>query len=412
VKADVVVGAQWGDEGKGKVVDFLATQYEHFVRFNGGPNAGHTVVVGEKRFTFHHVPSAALSGKSLYVGPGVVINPQILREEVEGIRGLVGSLRLTVDYRASLITPAEVELDKRIEVMKAQSAVGTTLRGIGPAYSSRALRISPRVVDVLRKDFDFSIYEALYGIKLDWKRWLDDSRDVLGGLAGDVRNELKDALDRGESVLFEAAQGTLLDLVFGTYPYVTSSGTTAPHAFSSTGLSYKYAGKVLGVVKAYITRVGSGPMPTELKGNIADYIREKGNEYGSTTGRPRRVGWLDIPLLRYAKEINGMDELFLTKLDVLAGLNELKVAVAYMMDGSERKSVPADADLSLVEPVYQNVVPIPKLSPGDIWKIVKEGWKCAPKEMKDYVKLIEELAGVPVTYVSLGPQREMTVRVA
>ncbi len=411
MRADIVIGMQWGDEGKGKVVDYLASMYSSVVRYNGGPNAGHTVIADGQSFTFHHIPSGALMRKKLFIAPGMLINPEIFREEIESLKKVVPEFSLKIDIRTSLITPAEVELDKKIEELKGAASIGTTLRGIGPAYSSKALRISPRVSDVLSGKFDASIYKKLYNIEFNFTEWMEEAKETLSNYAFDVREELLRSIENGESILFESAQGTLLDPIYGTYPYVTSSNTTASYAFVSSGIPFKYAGKIIGVLKAYTTRVGKGPMPTEMSENLANFIRESGKEYGATTGRPRRIGWLDLPALRYAKEINGVDELFITKLDVLSGLKELKVALSYSINGKEVERFPPPEDLELVQPVYQSLEPIPKLESGDFSHIVKNGWVSAPFQMKKYIDFIEKNLKTRVSYVSLGAEREMTVKV-
>jgi Adenylosuccinate synthase len=411
VKADIVVGMQWGDEGKGKVVDYLASLYSAVVRFNGGPNAGHTVIANNTSFTFHHIPSGALRGAKLFISPGMLVNPEILNEEISSLKQLVSSFYLKIDSRTSLITPADVVLDKKIEELKGASSIGTTLRGIGPAYSSKALRISPRVVDVLNRSFDSYIYKKLYSIEFDSEQWLKNAKKSLEDYASDVREELLEILNNQGNVLFESAQGTLLDPIYGTYPYVTSSNTTASYAFVSSGIPYKYSGKVIGVLKAYTTRVGKGPMPTEMSEDLAMAIRESGKEYGATTGRARRIGWLDIPALRYATEINGTDEIFITKLDVLSGIRELKVAVSYNIDGKEVERFSPLENLENTKPVYQSLDPIPKLDASNISYIIKNGWSVAPVQMRKYVSFIEESLRTKISYVSLGAERGMTVKV-
>ncbi len=411
MRADIIVGMQWGDEGKGKAVDYIAPLYTAIVRFNGGPNAGHTVIADGRSFTFHHIPSGAFMRKKLLIAPGMLINPEILNEEIESLKKVVSEFDLKIDLRTSLITPAEVELDKKIEDLKGALSIGTTLRGIGPAYSSKALRISPRVSDVLLGNFDASIYKKLYNIDFDFNTWVKKAKKTLSGYAFDVREELLRSLENGEQILFESAQGTLLDPIYGTYPYVTSSNTTSAYAFVSSGIPFKYAGKVIGVLKAYTTRVGKGPMPSEMPESLAKTVRENGKEYGATTGRPRRIGWLDLPALKYAKEINGVDEAFITKLDVLSGLNELKVAVSYAIDGKETERFPSPEVLERAQPVYQSLEPIPKLGTDDISYITKNGWISAPAQMKSYVDFIEKNLRIKVSYVSLGAERGMTVKV-
>jgi len=401
----VIIGMQWGDEGKGKVVDYISSDYSSVVRYNGGPNAGHTVYVGAKSFTFHQVPSGAFQGKELFIAPGVVIDPVIFSDEVRELKGIAGDVKLMLDYRATVITPADRELDRRIEELKGAESVGTTLRGIGPSYSSRALRISPTVEDILKDKFNPGIYGKLYSIDFEPQSWIESSRRALKEYAGDVRDAILERLESGKSLLFESAQGTLLDPLYGTYPYVTSSHTTAGYAAVSSGIPPKMVNNVIGVMKAYTTRVGKGPMPTELLSRLGEAIRQKGHEYGATTGRPRRVGWLDLPLLRYSAEVNGIDEIVITKIDVLSGLNELKVAVAYRINGKEMERVrPSTEILESAEPVYEELEPIPEVN----WKDVVRG--NLPVQVNKYIDFIEDHLKARVSVISAGPEREMTLK--
>lgn len=401
----VIIGMQWGDEGKGKIVDYVSSDYDSVVRYNGGPNAGHTVYAGAKSFTFHQVPSGAFQGKELFIAPGVVIDPVIFSGEVKELKEIAGDVKLMLDYRSTVITPADRELDRRIEELKGAESVGTTLRGIGPSYSSRALRISPTVGDVIRGKFNSDIYGKLYSIDFESQSWIESSRRALEGYAGDVREALLERLERRERVLFESAQGTLLDPLYGTYPYVTSSHTTAGYAAVSSGIPSKMVNSVIGVMKAYTTRVGKGPMPTELLGVHGDAVRQKGHEYGATTGRPRRVGWVDLPLLRYSAEVNGIDEIMITKIDVLSGLKELKVAVAYRINGEEMDRVrPSAETLEAAEPVYEELEPIPEVD----WKDAVKG--NLPVQVRKYIDFLEDRLKTRVSTISAGPEREMTLK--
>lgn len=397
-----IVGLQWGDEGKGKVVDFLAGEYDAVVRFNGGSNAGHTVVLGGRRHTFHLIPSGALKGKDLLVGPGVAVDPVVLAEELALLPSEVKQ-KLLVDGRCCLVTPQDKELDGAIEVMRGTSAIGTTRRGIGPAYALRALRLSPRVSD-LSAGFDYgplrSFYEK-FGLETEGLLgWAEDSRAFLTGLTGDVSARVTTITDSGGSVLFETSQGTLLDLLHGSYPYVTATHTVSTYVAASLGLPTSYAGETMGVMKCYTTRVGGGPFPTEEDGPVGENIRSLGNEYGATTGRPRRVGWLDLVALRYAIRINGVKNVAISKVDVLSKVKEFKVCIAYRYAGTETRDFQGSlGHLGEIEPVYE--------SPFSL-----NGAEFAqglPAEGKKLVKYIEDSLGVSVSLVSHGEERSRTI---
>jgi adenylosuccinate synthase len=397
-----VVGLQWGDEGKGKIVDFLAGDYDAVVRFNGGSNAGHTVVIGDRRHTFHLIPSGALKGKDLLVGPGVAVDPVVLAEELSLLPSETRR-RLTVDGRCSLVTPMDKELDRVLEEMRGTSAIGTTKRGIGPAYALRALRLSPRVTDLLGS-FDFGPMRSFYGkFGLDPAgliAWAADSKALVEGMTGDVSARISELVDSGGSVLYETSQGTLLDLLHGSYPYVTSTHTVASYIPAALGLPARYAGDTIGVTKCYVTRVGGGPFPTELPDQIGDAIRSLGNEYGATTGRPRRVGWLDLVALRYAVNLNGVKNVALSKVDVLSRVKDFKVCVAYRMLGSETRDFHRSlGHLGEVEPVFDGPFTLrgAQFSSG------------LPPEGKKFVDYLEESLNVKVSLVSYGDDRSKTI---
>ncbi len=397
-----VVGLQWGDEGKGKVVDYLAGGYDAIARYNGGSNAGHTVVIGGRKHTFHLIPSGALKGKELLIGAGVVVDPVVLREELSLLPGDVRQKSL-VDGRCSLVSPADKELDVVLEEMRGASAIGTTRRGIGPAYAARALRLSPRVWDLLA-GFDFGslgrFYKKLGVDPAGLLAWAEDSKRLLGSLAGDVAKRISEITEKGSSVLFEGAQGSLLDILHGSYPYVTSTHTTAAYVPAALGISPSMAGKPLGVAKCYTTRVGSGPFPTEEKGQLAERLRSLGNEYGATTGRPRRVGWLDLVALKDAVRLNGAKEVAVTKLDVLSQVKEFKVCVAYRRGGSETTDFQASlGHLEEVEPVFEAPLSLygAKFGSG------------LPTEGKKFVEYLEEQLDVRVALVSHGEERSSTI---
>ena len=398
-----VVGLQWGDEGKGKLVDYLADGHDAVVRFNGGSNAGHTVVIGDKKHTFHLVPSGALKGKELLIGAGVVLDPEVLRDEL-ALLPAEARRKLLVDKRASLVSPLDKELDKALEEMRGSSAIGTTKRGIGPSYAMRALRLSPRVGDLL-DGFDFSNASAFYSkFGLDpspLSGWAAASKALLSGSVGDVGARVTELNDKGSSVLFETSQGTLLDLLHGSYPYVTSTHTVASYIPAALGLPPSAAGQALGVMKCYTTRVGSGPFPSEVSGPMGEKIRKLGNEYGATTGRPRRVGWLDLVALRYAIRLNGVEKVAVSKLDVLSGVEEFKVCVAYEVDGSQT------ADFQAALPHLDKATPVLE-SPFSLGGAKYDGG--LPPQAKRFVDYVEKELKVEVSLVSHGEERSRTIR--
>lgn len=423
--AIVVVGTQWGDEGKGRVVDGLAAAADVVARFNGGDNAGHTVVAEGHTLKLHLIPSGVLYPHlTLLVGAGVVINPGCLISEIDELLPIgvdVGPARLKISAAAHIILPTHRALDGAREASRGNGAIGTTKRGIGPTYADKAARVNLRAGEMSDPD-QFAARVA--GCVQDHNRRLrqfgvdllppDKSAAAYRGYAERLAPHLVDgsaligeALEEGETVLCEGAQGLLLDIDHGTYPYVTSSSTIAGGATTGLGFGPRHIARVIGVAKAYTTRVGRGPFPTELLGTTGDQIRHAGNEFGTTTGRPRRCGWLDLPILRYAARVNGLDELALTKLDVLSGLEKLKVAVAYTRDDGERiECFPAEhgvESLAQWEPVYEEL-------PGwdqDITGVRQR--QELPEPAQDYVARIERWTGVPVTFIGVGPGREEAI---
>jgi len=397
-----VVGLQWGDEGKGKVVDYLAGDFDAVARFSGGSNAGHTVVIGQRKHTFHLLPSGVLKGKELLIGAGVAVDPVVLKEELSLLPDEVRH-RLTVDSRCGLVTPQDKELDGALEDSRGASRIGTTKRGIGPSYALRALRLSPRVSDIAA-DYDFAPLSSFYGsLSVDpagLTAWAVESRELLKGLTGDVGARVEGVCQGGGSVLFEGSQGTLLDLLHGSYPYVTSTHTVAGYIPAGLGIPPSLAGKPLGVAKAYTTRVGGGPFPTELTGPLADRLRSLGSEYGATTGRPRRVGWLDLVALKYAIWINGVSELAISKIDVLSQAKEFKACVAYKQDGSEVSDLQsALGNLGQVEPVYDAPFSLDGAS-------YSHGLPPPGRRLVDY---LEDQLKTHVKLVSYGEERSMTI---
>jgi len=426
---DIIVGAQWGDEGKGRMVDLLSSQADYVARYNGGDNAGHTVTTPDRTFKLHLVPSGIVHPHTVGVlGNGVVINPAVLLAEMDALKEAgveIKPKRLQISHAAHLITPAHLALDAALEAARGQGKIGTTLRGIGPAYTSKISRSGLRMGQMLQIEAFTEALEkhiesvnrqltGLYGAEpLDAqevsRKYLDYARQ-LKDYIGEVSTLLSGALTRGQRVLAEGAQGTLLDLDHGTYPFVTSSNPTAPGALVGLGLGVNCVERVIGVTKAFQTRVGSGPFPTELSGDLAAHLRGTGqnpwDEYGTTTGRPRRVGWLDIVLLRYAVRINGLTELALTKLDILTGLDPIKICVAYRSGGQTLDNLPlGPGDLSGFEPVYEEF-------PG--WeKDLREVrlWEDLPPEARAFILRIEELSSLSVRLVSVGPERNQVIEI-
>jgi adenylosuccinate synthase len=398
-----VVGLQWGDEGKGKLVDYLAGDFEGVARFNGGSNAGHTVVVGRKRHSFHLIPSGAFKGKKLMIGAGVVLDPTVLSDELEHLEREGVRTRPIVDGRCTLVSPVEREFDQVLEETRGESAIGTTGRGIGPSYAMRAYRLAPRVSDILA-GFDFSHLERFYssfGIDGEgMEEWARTARRLLKNLTGDVAESIEQINAKGGRVLFESSQGTLLDLLHGSYPYVTSTHTVASYAPSGLGISPSMAGDVLGLMKCYTTRVGAGPFPTEIGGKLGEFLREAGKEYGATTGRPRRVGWIDLVALKHAIKLNGSKDVAISKIDVLAKLRAPKICVAYKLDGSEVSNFQKCLGrLGEVKPVYEG------------WRSLRGAvfGRKLPAQARRLIDHLEDELGVEIKMVSYGEERSRTI---
>jgi adenylosuccinate synthase len=421
----IVVGAQWGDEGKGKVVDLFTERADTVVRYGGGANAGHTLVIDGKKLVTHLVPSGVCHpGKSCVLGDGMVIDPHTLLEELSECqaRGLLMQNELLVGLGAHVILPYHKLLDGLREDHSAKKgkSIGTTRRGIGPAYEAKAARRGVRVRDLLKPKRLRELVEANLdelrpvfahlGGSLnagDVNAWIDDALaagERLRPHTGDAGRHVAATIAAGKHVLFEGAQGCLLDLDHGTYPYVTSSSTIAAGACQSAGIGPTHIDSVVGITKAYATRVGEGPFPTELHGEAGDRLREAGGEFGATTGRPRRCGWLDLPALRMGVRLSGMQSLALTKLDVLANLPEVRVCVAYKVDGKELDEPPIDPDdIARAEPVFASFPGWGQLpSARDITDL--------PAPARAYVETIQRMAGVPFCLVSVGPDRAETIR--
>jgi adenylosuccinate synthase len=417
----VLVGAQWGDEGKGKVIDVLTENSDIIVRYQGGNNAGHTVEVGDQKYVLHLIPSGILyPGKLNIIGNGVVVDPLALLDEIEHLqkRGITVNGNLLVSDRANLVLPYHRLLDALREKQKGKGKIGTTGRGIGPAYSDKVARTGIRVVDLLLPDqfaekLKFKVRETneiarAFGLKpLSYKKINEEYMEVAKKLKRYVADTIK-LLNRferdGKEILLEGAQGTMLDIDFGTYPFVTSSNTTAGGACAGTGIPPHRISRVVGVMKAYTTRVGEGPFPTELNDEQGAMLRTTGSEYGATTGRPRRCGWFDAVATRYSVMVNGIDELAVTKMDVLDSLRTIKVCVAYKLDGKVTDSVPADVEaLSRCVPVYQEF---------DGWmastKKARE-FSDLPRKAQAYLKKLAQLTGARLSIISVGAKRAETI---
>jgi len=411
----IITGLQWGDEGKGKITDYYAEDVDYVVRFQGGNNAGHTVIVGDTTFKFHLLPSGVVQGKRCCIGAGVVLDPKILLKE---LNDLGKEVDLVIDPRTQIIMPYHILLDTLGEGKKGELKIGTTGRGIGPCYSDRCSRIGVRFDELcdeeaLKEKLDRvfqlkkRIIEDAYGTKMDFTKEdvfkeYSELGKKLSKYLGDVSLEIHDAIKSKKNVLFEGAQGTFLDNDFGTYPYVTSSHPISAGMFTGVGLGIFNVDRITGIAKAYTTRVGDGPFPTELDGSLGEAIRKKGDEFGTTTGRPRRVGWLDLNILRTAKRLNGYTEIALTKLDVLNGLDELKIATSYEVNGEKTLEFPSNLkDIGAAKVNYE------VLKGFDFEEV--SNYSDLPKEARDYVEFIEKELDSPVKIVSIGPERTQTL---
>jgi adenylosuccinate synthase len=418
MKIDILLGLQWGDEGKGKIVDALSPDYDIVARFQGGPNAGHSLEFNNVKHVLHLIPSGIFhAGKLNLIGNGVVLDPAVFKKEVESLGFPVEDAikRLVISKKAHLILPGHRILDAASENAKGSLKIGSTLKGIGPAYTDKASRNGLRVGDILRENFS-----GLYKKTLDYhlkiaenfnfsfdlaeyeKGWFEGIELLKQFTLINSEYLVQDMLKQQNRILAEGAQGTLLDIDFGSYPFVTSSNTISAGACTGLGVSPGQIGEVFGIFKAYCTRVGSGPFPTELNDAIGETIRKTGAEFGATTGRPRRCGWLDLPALKYAIMINGVTKLFMTKSDVLSGFGKIKICTEYKINGEMTDQIPFEHD-AVIEPVYKEI----------------EGWEDdisgireydkLPASLKNYINYVERETGVPVTMVSVGPDRAETI---
>ena len=417
-KLDILLGLQWGDEGKGKVVDALTPNYDIVARFQGGPNAGHTIKFGGRKFVLHNIPSGVLTpGCINIIGNGVIIEPHILKGEIEGLREAGFNLKdtLMISNRAHLILPTHRALDAANEKSLGKMKIGSTLKGIGPCYTDKTARKGLRIGDIASDQFR-ERYENLKkahlqqiaslgfdmnGFQLDGvdfaeyeKLWFEGIEYLTQYQFIDSEYYINEALDAGKKVLAEGAQGSMLDVEFGSYPFVTSSNVIAAGVCTGLGIAPSRIGKVFGIFKAYCTRVGTGPFPTELFDETGETLRQNGHEFGATTGRARRCGWLDLPALKYAVMLSGVTDLMMMKSDVMDEFETLKVATAYRYNGQETKHLPFAACTETMEPVYTEI---------EGWQQKIEG--AIPEKLESYIRFIEDYVGVPITFVSYGPDR-------
>jgi len=415
---DILLGLQWGDEGKGKIVDALSPAYDVIARFQGGPNAGHSLEFNNVKHVLHLIPSGIFhSDKLNIIGNGVVIDPSVFKKEIEELGPSVDELskRLVISNKANLILPSHRILDAAYEQSKGNSKIGSTLKGIGPAYTDKTSRNGLRVGDISSPDFMQKYSEHLnnhliilknynftFDLKEFEKNWFEGIEMLKKFPTTNTEYLVNDLAGKGKRVLAEGAQGTMLDIDFGSYPFVTSSNTVSAGACTGLGVSPKLIGNIFGIFKAYCTRVGCGPFPTELSDDTGENLRNMGHEFGSTTGRPRRCGWLDVPAMKYSIMINGITNLFMTKADVLSGFKTIRVCTAYKINGKICHELPFDNE-TVIEPVYTEF----------------EGWNediktirsfnKLPATLKKYIDFIENETGVPVTIISVGPDREETI---
>ena len=422
-KITAIVGAQWGDEGKGKITDFFAGEADYVVRFHGGNNAGHTVVVDNKTYKLHLIPSGVVYGEPMsIIGNGVVVDPKVLLDEIAYIKEKGIEPKLMVSDRAHVIMPYHIVLDGVLSGHQGNLAAGSTRRGIAPVYADKMYRNGIRMIDLLEPEIFSEKLEKGYGfakgliekslggtLKITQNEIFDSYCSYgqkLKDYITDTALELYNAHKTGKAILFEGAQGISLDVDHGIYPYTTSSNTAAGHISTGTGVSFRDINRIIGVVKAYLSRVGEGPLPSEINGGNAHMLREKGNEYGTTTGRPRRVGWLDLVQIRQAVRVNGLTEIALTKLDILNGFKELSICVAYKINGQKIMEMPASLNQ------FRKSIPVYETLPG--WgdlpsDILDSGYDTLPSTMREYIAFIERAVECPVKIISIGPQRHETI---
>ena len=417
---DILLGLQWGDEGKGKIVDVFTPQYDIVARFQGGPNAGHTIVFNDQKFVLHLIPSGIFHPNiTCLIGNGVVIDPITLRKEIEQLE-LTGEDvqgNLIISDRAHLILPTHKMLDRASELAKGDQKIGSTLRGIGPTYMDKTGRNGLRIGDILDPSFLGKykllkekhenilnkLYEVDYDLSQEEDAFLDAIEFIRGLQIKNTESYLYQKIRENKRILAEGAQGTLLDIEFGSYPYVTSSNTTASGACMGLGIPPSSVNKVFGIFKAYCTRVGSGPFPTELSGELGEKLRQTGGEFGATTGRPRRCGWLDLPLLHFATRLNSITDLIMTKADVLSDMESIEVCTSYSTAEGPSMEIPFDLEKGKVNPIYKNL-------PGwgtDITQLSKA--EELPENLKSYIYYLEQALHTPMSFISVGPDRDQFI---
>ena len=422
-KVTVVVGAQWGDEGKGKIKDYFARHADYVVRYHGGNNAGHTVIVDGSEYKLHLIPSGVLYDHPISViGNGVVIDPKALLNEIDYLNNKDIKPHLHVSDRAHVIMPYHKQMDAALTNHQGKLAAGSTMRGIAPVYADKMFRHGIRIIDLTDPDilneklnkayqFNSSLINAISDQVIDedeksiFNEYIEYGKQ-LSPYIKDVSLELYHAQQNGKAILFEGAQGISLDVDHGIYPYTTSSNSIAGNIATGTGVSFRDINRIIGVTKAYISRVGIGPLPTELPVEQGDYLRKKGKEYGTTTGRPRRVGWLDLVQVRQAVRVNGLTEIALTKLDILSDNGDLSVCTSYNINGQQEQEMPASLyRFRSAEPVYQTLPGWGQLSDD----MAKKGYESLPENLRHYVQFIEDQVSCPVTIISIGPERHQTI---
>jgi len=417
----LVIGTQWGDEGKGKVVDYYSKDADYVVRFQGGNNAGHTIKVGEDIYKLHVVPSGVIQGKTGIIGNGVVIDPEVLIAEINELAHRGIKPKLLISDRANIIMPYHKILDGAEENYLGEKKIGTTKRGIGPCYSDKVGRNGIRAIDLLDKETLRKLLNRILPLKqkimdiYNIKTKLDENEILetystygtqLEEYIKTTHVELNNAIQKKKHILFEGAQGTMLDVDFGTYPYTTSSNTIAGGSISGTGVGPKYIDEIIGIIKAYTTRVGEGPLPTELLDKTGQHLQQIGHEYGTTTSRPRRCGWLDLVVVKHARMVSGITKLAITKLDVLNGLSQVYICTQYQLEGKRIDYIPANIEIfSACKPVYKEFKG---------WETIDQNTKIfeeIPKEAQTYLKFIEKETNVPINLISIGPGRIETIEI-
>lgn len=423
----IIVGAQWGDEGKGKITDYFAGHADYVARFQGGNNAGHTVIVEDKTYKLHLIPSGVLYPNAVsIIGNGVVVDPKVLLAEIKQLEDQGVEVNLKASNRAHVIMPYHIAMDEAITKHQGELSAGSTKRGIAPVCADKSYRHGIRLGDLLEPEMFKEKLEKAYFFnknvikkvfETNFEQTLDDIYNEyieygqkLKKYITDTDLILYDAFKQGKNILFEGAQGMSLDIDYGVYPHTTSTNTMAGHFSVGTGVGYNTKARIVGLVKAYVSRVGVSPFTTELEGKEADELRDKGQEYGTTTGRPRRVGWLDLVQIRQSVRANGLTDIALTKLDILADFPEIKVCVAYDIDGNEVKEVPASlTELRKATPIYKTLAGWETLSPEKVEEIIKNGYDALPENIKKYIEFIEKEVDCPVNIISLGPKRKETI---